>query len=188
MKRQKLRKICEDEWTNRQTSGRMNKSYGRVACPWLNYKKKWTIKWEIKKINERFSFSLGLFLLVTMAFLTGHSVARYIHSLAPHTRSAVLCSALLCSLYLLTSITGLLTHFSHSFAIWWDSWNSWICVHSGNAFDGRNAFLVDARNTPSLFLSHAMPKGEFTWQCKTCLWCWFYVNYKEKKEAQRRRT
>ena len=43
----------------------------------------------------------GLFLVVTIAFLTGHSVARYVRSLAPLTsltRSAALCFATLASL------------------------------------------------------------------------------------------
>merc|ERR1712168_840805 len=42
---------------------------------------------------HRYLFSMGLFLVVTIAFLTGHSVARYIRSLAPLTpltRSAAL--------------------------------------------------------------------------------------------------
>jgi len=50
---------------------------------------------------HRYLFSMGLFLLVTIAFWTGHSVARYVRSLAPLTpltRSAALRFATLASL------------------------------------------------------------------------------------------
>merc|ERR1712168_1620344 len=50
---------------------------------------------------HRYLFSMGLFLVVTIAFLKGHSVARYVRSLAPLTsltRSAALRFATLASL------------------------------------------------------------------------------------------
>ena len=65
-----------------------------------------------------------LFLFVTIVFWKGHSVARYICSLAPLTRSASLRS--LCSL---APFTGSLTHFAHSlvgrlkFMNLWSRWS-----------------------------------------------------------------
>ena len=62
---------------------------------------------------------MGLFLLVTIAFLTGHSVARYVHSLAPLTlltRSAALRFATVVSLARYVHSLALLTALTPS----WD--------------------------------------------------------------------
>ena len=72
----------------------------------------------------KFEDSMGLFLLVTTAFWTGHSVARYVRSLAsltPLTRS-------------LRSRARSLTSLTPS----WDGWNSWICIHAEIVFHGNN--------------------------------------------------
>ena len=73
-----------------------------------------------------------------IAFWKGHSVARYVRSLAPLTRSA-----LLCSLRLLAPFTGLLTHFTHSLVGQLKFLN--MC---SLCFTGTNAFLALIRNTP----------------------------------------
>ena len=66
--------------------------------------------WRILKKTRLYCPTKGAFLVKnTIAFLTGHSVARYVHSLAPLTlltRAAALRS--------LAPFTGSLTHFAHS--------------------------------------------------------------------------
>ena len=75
----------------------------------------------------------GLFLLVTIAFWKGHSVARYVCSLAPLTRSAALHFAMFASLARsLRSQARSLT----SLPPFRDNWNSWICIHAAIACKG----------------------------------------------------
>ena len=59
-----------------------------------------------RPIPQGNELSKGLFLVVTITFLTGHSVARYVCSLAPLT-------PLTRSASLRAPFTGSLTHFAH---------------------------------------------------------------------------
>ena len=65
---------------------------------------------KVKEFVYYLNIAKSLFLLVIIAFLTGHSVARYVRSLAPLTRSAALHSA---PLRYAHSVHGL-THEAHS--------------------------------------------------------------------------
>ena len=90
---------------------------------------------------------MGLFLLVTIAFLKGHSVARYVRSLAPLTpltRSAALRFATLASLA--RSIHGL-AHSLHSLSRGTVEILEYVFTLLSR-FTGTNAIVVVTRNTP----------------------------------------
>merc|ERR1712168_399534 len=96
---------------------------------------------------HRYLFSMGLLLVVTIAFLTGHSVTRYVRSLAPLTpltRSAALRFATLASLA--RSIHGL-AHSLRSLP------RGTVVIHESvftlkTRYTGTNLFDVVTRNTP----------------------------------------
>ena len=83
--------------------------------------------------------------LETTAFLTGNSVARYVHSLAPLTLQR---SALPCSLCLLSLFMDSLTHSLGSLSC---RTVKTPCVHAVNAFEGNKR--VFGRHKKHVFLS-----------------------------------
>ena len=100
-------------------------------------------------LDQKSSSTLSLFLLVTIAFLTGHSVARYVRSLAPLTpltRSAALRFATLASLA--RSVHGL-AHSLRSLP------RGTVEIHESvfmlrSRSKETNAIVVITRNTPSV--------------------------------------
>ena len=78
--------------------------------------------------QKRYSYTLKGALLVS-AFLTGHSVAHYVHSLAPLTQRSTFLhlfhNALLCYTRFARSLHSQASSLLLSPS--WDSWNLWLC-------------------------------------------------------------